>query len=694
MFLKRSILLFCGILFSLFIHAKDLDSLLNKKPNTDSVRLIPLKEYVITGQYKSKLVEKSVMKVRVLTKENIQRMGAQNLSDLLSNEMNIRLSQDNILGSSMSIQGISGQNVKILVDGIPLIGRQNGNIDLSQINLQQVQRLEIIEGPMSVNYGTDALAGTVNIITNKNFSKKYATQLGAYYESIGQYNLSLGTSVRYHKTSLSVFGARNFFDGWNERDPNFLIDKKSFADSSRFQSWKPKLQYMANADLVHDWKRLKLGLHSDYFFEKIENKGYPRAPYSETAFDDYYYTNRLNQSLNFSYLLSEKLSAKGFVDYSYYKRIKNTYIKDLTELKEQLTANEGDQDTSIFKNLMSRSSIQSVGNKYLDYEIGYDINMETALGVRIDDEKKQQKDVALFASGEYKPFKNMTIRPGIRLTYNSIYKAPLIPSLHLKYDIVDSEEGKDNLAFRFSYGRGFRAPTLKELFFYFVDINHDIQGNPNLKAEKSHSFNASLTYKKNESYFTNQSSVTLFYNSIDNMISLAQLSGTTYSYFNLYRYSTKGIQISNDYSRKTWQVNMSAGIIGRNNLLSPNFQEKSEFSFSPELKTNICYLIEKTNTTVSLFYKYTGKLPIFSIDENQQILQGKNSDYSMMDISVAKPFINKKILLTMGCKNLFNVKTLNGLMLGGAHASTSYSMPLATGRSYFINLLFHFSSKS
>ncbi len=53
---------------------------------------------------------------------------------MLTNELNVRLSQDNVLGSSLSIQGISGQNIKILVDGVPVIGRLDGNIDLNQIN--------------------------------------------------------------------------------------------------------------------------------------------------------------------------------------------------------------------------------------------------------------------------------------------------------------------------------------------------------------------------------------------------------------------------------------------------------------------------------------------------------------------------------------------------------------------------------
>src|SRR5690242_6859536 len=103
-------------------------------------------------------------------------MAAQNLKEALSYELNIHLMEDNILGSGLQIQGIGGENVKILIDGMPITGRQNGNIDLSQILMDNVERIEIVEGPLSVSYGTDALAGTINIITKKNQSKAFFFQ--------------------------------------------------------------------------------------------------------------------------------------------------------------------------------------------------------------------------------------------------------------------------------------------------------------------------------------------------------------------------------------------------------------------------------------------------------------------------------------------------------------------------------------
>ena len=91
-----------------------------------SQEAIELETFVVTAQYEKTTKEKAVNKIKVIEREKIEAIGAVNLRDVLSNENNIRISQDNVLGSFMSLQGISGQNVKILIDGVPIIGRLNG----------------------------------------------------------------------------------------------------------------------------------------------------------------------------------------------------------------------------------------------------------------------------------------------------------------------------------------------------------------------------------------------------------------------------------------------------------------------------------------------------------------------------------------------------------------------------------------
>ena len=129
-----------------------------------------MNEVVVTAQYTPERADKSIYKVNLISSRQIEEKSANNLNDLLGSELNFRVAQDGALGSQLSIQGLSGEHIKFLIDGVPVIGRMNGNIDISQLNLYNVDHVEVIEGPMSVVYGSNALAGVINIITKQNMN--------------------------------------------------------------------------------------------------------------------------------------------------------------------------------------------------------------------------------------------------------------------------------------------------------------------------------------------------------------------------------------------------------------------------------------------------------------------------------------------------------------------------------------------
>ena len=172
--------------FLLFIFSVYIQKIYSQNEIQEQILFKKIPEVVVTGQLTDKSSEETVHKIRVITGKKLKSGLFKDLGQVLEKELNIRLSQDNILGSSISLQGMSGQNVKILIDDIPIIGRLNGNIDLSQISLNNIDRIEIVEGTLSTLYGTDALAGTINLITNKepSFNRSFNT----YYETVGKYN--------------------------------------------------------------------------------------------------------------------------------------------------------------------------------------------------------------------------------------------------------------------------------------------------------------------------------------------------------------------------------------------------------------------------------------------------------------------------------------------------------------------------
>lgn len=650
-------------------------------------------EVVVTAQYKTQKIDRSVHDVRVIGQEQIKQMAAQNLKDALTNSMNIRLGEDNILGSNMQLQGVGGQNVKILVDGVPMTGRLDGNIDISQIPMENVERIEIIEGPLSVQYGTDALAGTINIITKKSNSSSWSIQSTNYYESNGRYNTTGQIRWGKKKHQFVLNGGRYFFDGWNPDHPNFFYDRTPVADSSRVMTWNPKEQFFGNFNYRFQTNKFRLNYSSANFTELVTNRGTPRPPYQQTAFDDYYKTTRLNQRLRMNYSTKEHSNIDLIFAYNGFFRRKNTYLRDLTTIQDVLSANPSDQDTSNFHTALSRGTwVYAKDSSKVQFSLGYDFNYDVAVGRRIADGQQSIMDLALFGSMEYTPIDRLTLRPGLRWAYNSDYPAPVIPSFNLRYRVLDNEKTK--VDFRGSYARGFRAPSIKELHFFFVDVNHNIQGNENLIAETSHNLNASLNFKRAVQNAELRVGLRGFYNDISNMITLAQQDQTAFSYFNLDRFKTTGTQLQSAWVKEGLTLQLGVGYIGRYNQFADVDPTNTQFLFSPEVQGSLQARLFNSGINANIFYKYTGQLPNVIQNEDGQIEQRVMGDFHTLDATLSRSFFADRFELSGGVKNAFDVRAVMGAgASGGAHTSGNGMVQVGTGRTYFLRMIFRLKSK-
>ena len=156
-------------------------------------RFASLNEVVVTGVSRPTRPQDALANYKVISAATIQSQGAVTLNEVLSNQLNINMSNDGVLGAQVRMQGLGGDKVKTLIDGVSLNGREGGNIDMGQINLYNVERVEIVQGPMSIMYGSDALGGVINVIEKQN-KKSWQLQATAHYESIGRYNVNFGGS--------------------------------------------------------------------------------------------------------------------------------------------------------------------------------------------------------------------------------------------------------------------------------------------------------------------------------------------------------------------------------------------------------------------------------------------------------------------------------------------------------------------
>jgi outer membrane receptor for ferrienterochelin and colicins len=653
-----------------YAQAPPLDSnILHADLRKDTIHI--LQEVTITtGNIRPVGLDKCVIATRNISIEKLATIGVQNVGDVLKFQSNFRIQQDPILGTGVSLQGVSGENIKILIDGVPVIGRQNGGIDLSQLNLLNVERIEIVEGPLSVQYGTNALAGTINIIMKKSPTNGVEMAFNNYYETVGHFNLGGSFGWRGNDQSLMVSAGRNFFGGWSDLNTT---------EASRFQSWKPKVQYFADAHYNIKLGDVNVGYSGGYFDEFILSRGRPMAPYNETAFDDNFKTKRLSNSLKANYTTKNQFIINALVSFNQYQRIKNTYFRDLVNLSQVLTENTGDQDTTQFDLYTARGTIGKSNGGKLSYETGFDINVETGNGQRLQGRSQEIGDYAVFASAEWKITEGLTLRPGLRASHNTSYAAPIIPSFHARWKLSNTWTA------RASWGRGFRAPSLKELYFYFVDINHNIQGNPTLKAERSDNvsvvMNMLKTGKRNNKNIY-KFEVSTFYNDIRNMISLAIMNGgeNAFSYLNIDKFKTFGSQVLGEMTVNQLNIAIGGGLTRREN----QFENQKLNANSWEGRANATYTnIAKTGFDINIWYKYSGKQPGFAKNENGSVQPTFISAYSLADAGISRRFRQNKISLSAGCRNVFNVRNVSAQLAGGAHSGGENRAALATGRNIF-----------
>lgn len=638
-----------------------------------------LGEFQITGQPVPVRIEESVYKVRVIDRERIEAQGAQNLRDLFGQDLNIRVTQDAVLGSGMNMQGVGGENIKIMIDGVPVIGRLDGNIDLSQINLNQIARVEIVEGPMSVQYGTNALGGVINLITQKDQPHTLDGNANLYYESVGQYNASFSTGIRKNKTLVQVSGGRYFFAGISPND----------SVPSRTKTWKPREQYMADLALSHRFGPMQLRYQGGLYRDLMQNKGRPEVPFFVTANDQYIETWRNTHTLFVQGMPVNGHHLDITTSFSHFRRTRETFRKDLVTLNEVPVSFNWDE----FQLFMNRSvyTLMPDSAKW-QLQTGLEWNTETGAGPRITDEFQIMHDLSGFMAFEYRPSRSITIKPGVRYGWNSRFDAIPVPSVHTRWIPAKNWE------VRVSYARGFRAPSLKELFFEFVDVNHRIFGNPDLKTETSHNIQWQTQYTIP---FTNNNKLQLslggFYNDINNQIRSVLTSVTAdsviYRNENISYFKSIGFRVQGQLQFNNLQFGAGFTYTGTENGLQAS---NNRMVFYPEAQSSIGYQFPRWRGRFQLFVKHTGTMPVLysAVDpdtQNEVIMEGLIGSFSNMDISYSQSLWKNRLQIVLYGKNLLNVTDVRQTApSGGAHSSGSSSLPTLWGRSFGVSLRYNF----
>ena len=475
---------------------------------------------VITGSRSERLLDDATVATEVISRRDIEASGAETVADLLEEHPGVDISRS-FRGAGLRLQGLDEKHVLILMDGERTGGRIGGALDLSRLPVSAIERVEIVKGPSSALYGSEAMGGVINIITR-----------GARKAREAELQTALGTDGIVDVSSRVGFRTQNWnlrsFVGWHKIDAYDLNpdDIATTGSGHRMGHFSKRTEYQMS-------ETLKLVSRASYL--QRDQKGID-ANSVGAIFDRRNLTENAAVSLEPSFRFAKNHHLKLSASYRFFR---DQYVYD----QRQSSTQDKDQETREQLTQISVQYLRSLSPQHR-LTIGSDTFFERLETVRLLGGVGQRYRAALYVQDEWSPnTSNPSVWrfvPGYRLDVDSEFGTQNTPKFALRY------RPSRRLKLRASYGMGFRSPDFKELFLFFENPSRGyvVEGNPELGAETSHSVNTSLDLIVNRSlwFFIN-----FYHNEIDNLINTQPLpmNGTVgvqrYTYVNIDSVYTQGL---------------------------------------------------------------------------------------------------------------------------------------------------------
>lgn len=707
---------YLALYFSFFFSSYCLPQVLQGK-TIDSTKIEKLEEVVLTGQYNAQSIKKSVFEVNVITRKHIEMQAGNNLADVLNQSLNINIIPSSSSGkSTVQMFGLDGQYVKILVDNIPIISDEGfgNNIDLTQLNIDDIEQIEIVEGSMGVQYGANAVSGVINIITKKKSNYKWEANIYTQEESVGNeyaffnegrhiQSLKLGHNFNDDLYANAIY-TRNDFNGFLDNNKGEFHELN---DGLRGFQWLPKVQSTAKALLNYSKnKNFRVFYKFEYFDEVINrysslvstNFNASTNTTNPVSEDDIFTSTRLYHHLNFTGKASKLFNYDISFSYQSQKRAVEMFKYRIKQREKYDVTNFEFESRKV---LYSRGNFSNfLSSDKFNFQLGYEINnikgfaSEEAGTFNGENIERELGSYDIFGSTEINVIPKLSIRPGARLITSSLFKPRAAISLITKYNFAN------NLELRFLAGSSPRLPNYAELYTYFVDANHDVRGNANLKPEQGASFFMHLKKKfrfgNTSNPFRLQSKLSFNYLDVKDRIelSLVNPSPVQFKYINIDAYRTIGAFFTNKIYATNFNASLGFGYSGQSKILDSSTITNDDYLFAFNLNANASYTFNKTGFIASAFFKYNGSQQQFIQQQNSNnetvLTRGQQDGFAMLDGSVRKNFKNDKIQLTLGARNLLNITQVNTTALeGGTHSGAPNNILLGYGRSYFLKLVYN-----
>ena len=453
-----------------------------QEANPDTIyRQFALDEVVVTGTRTPKFLKDTPIQTRVINAKDIARQDATNVQDLLQQELpGVEFSYAMNQQTHLNFSGFGGQGVLFLVDGERLAGETMDDVDFTRLNMDNVERIEIVKGAASALYGSNATGGVINIITKRN-RQPWTLNMNARYAKHNEqrYGISYGFNRRHWGNLLTAnFNSTDNYDVHSAANPLTRIISTVYGD--RTMNLKEQLVW-SPADNFH------LTGRAGYFFRETVRSADQPERYRD-------FSGGLRMDWNISER-DELQASYAFDQYdkSDYQRITRLDVRDYSNVQNSIRM--------LYNHSLNNGDMLTIG---ADYMHGYLYN------TNLDGETRKQDTWDVFAQYDWRMSDKWEVVGALRYDYLSDRReSHLTPKFNICYRPLR------NLALRAGYGMGFRAPTLKEKYYNF-DMSGIwiVEGNADLKSEVSHNFNLSAEYTKGHYNFT----TSIYYNKVKNKL--------------------------------------------------------------------------------------------------------------------------------------------------------------------------------
>lgn len=646
-----------------------------------------LDQVVVTATRTSKKLKDVPVITQLLLAEEIESRGITEIGSLLEDEVPGVEIHQNAYGADIKIQGLDANYVLFLVDGERMAGETEGNVDYSRINMNDVERVEIVKGASSVLYGSQAMGGVINIITKKP-KNKVEFSLGGKYGEMNQLNypdLKSDDDFYLFKSkldlpNLNLHGTLGF-------NLNKFMSKTSFnmksSDAYILTSTDSLLQYFEDYDYTKkELTDMPIPGHEDYSVAQlleyqVSEKWRLKANASYFKHNKYDF-NKNNiydqyEDLNFGFKSNYSFSELSNLEVSYHDDVYQKFdVSERTGSRSKNYNHHFYNPKAILNHQIKEKHILTVGLEDLVEELATTL----FTGAENSLESRSSNTFIAYAQDDYQVNSKLNIVGGFRMDQHSAYGNHLTPKLSMMYKLIP-------VTLRANYAMGFRSPTLKELYMDWSMINlFKIKGNENLVPETNNYISFSAEYTRSVFNISANIYKNWFKNKIGGYFSYDESGDQIYNYTNIENSQMHGLEVLFKYNiRRNFLISGGYSYIKDSQAMN----NKSISAIAPH-SGNIRFEYTLTKRVyqlkINLTGKFTGAKDYYELDNieinGEQVAASYKAHYdpfSTWKFTVSQSFHNG-IFLVIGIDNILDYKA----------PIISASSSLSPGRRGYISL--------